>query len=578
MTPGVTNEVELESFLPQPHALNYFEHRDHKNMGIVGLTVDIPSSRRSDTRTDRKQSPSRWKTVEFRCYVAIACIVVPIMFWIPMTLSRSTHPNYPLYAPRLSQGWMFGRKVDNSDDQYRSFRTNIPSLSAAALIYLTLKSLYVRVAGTSKPDSTHLIPFNLAFSILMLLALHGSSILKILLILTINFAIAKYCGPSKLAPWLIWTFNGAILLANDRYHGYVFGDILPALSFLDEWDGLYPRWYISFNITMLRLVSFGMDYHWACKHPGKLDIDSNLNEKTRVSTVHSLEMYSFINYLSYAIYSPLYIAGPIMTFNDYLWQHRKPMSITWRYTLGYLLRFLVSLLTMEFILHFLYVVAIKNKKAWGGDTPAEISMIGFWNLVIVWLKLLIPWRFFRLWALLDNIDPPENMVRCMANNYSTFGFWRSWHRSYNLWIIRYIYIPMGGAKSVVLNSVLVFTFVALWHDLTFRLLAWGWLVSLFIIPELLASSVLPASKYDQNWWYRHVCALGAVGNIMMMMAANLVGFVIGTDGVQFFLQRLTGSIEGTRFLVFSVFCLFVAAHLMFEYREEEMRHGIYRRC
>lgn len=145
---------------------------------------------------------------------------------------------------------------------------------------------------------------------------------------------------------------------------------------------------------------------------------------------------------------------------------------------------------------------------------------------------------------------------------------------------------MGGAKSVVLNSVLVFTFVALWHDLTFRLLAWGWLVSLFIIPELLASSVLPASKvspffsafrprpcpalfhssnefiwrvshvhithaflqYDQRWWYRHVCALGAVGNMMMMMAANLVGFVIGTDGVQFFLQRLTGSIEGESYL------------------------------
>jgi hypothetical protein len=52
------------------------------------------------------------------------------------------------------------------------------------------------------------------------------------------------------------------------------------------------------------------------------------------------------------------------------------------------------------------------------------------------LQLLIPWRFFRLWALMDGIDPPENMVRCMANNYSTLGFWRSWHRSYNLWIIR----------------------------------------------------------------------------------------------------------------------------------------------
>jgi D-alanyl-lipoteichoic acid acyltransferase DltB (MBOAT superfamily) len=110
------------------------------------------------------------------------------------------------------------------------------------------------------------------------------------------------------------------------------------------------------------------------------------------------------------------------------------------------------------------------------------------------VQLLIPWRFFRAWALLDGIDPPENMVRCMANNYSTFGFWRSWHRSYNLWIIRYIYIPLGGSRNVVLNTVLVFSFVALWHDLTFRLLMWGWLVSLFVIPELVASYVLPASK------------------------------------------------------------------------------------
>lgn len=52
------------------------------------------------------------------------------------------------------------------------------------------------------------------------------------------------------------------------------------------------------------------------------------------------------------------------------------------------------------------------------------------------IQLLIPWRFFRLWALLDGLDPPENMIRCMSNNYSTLEFWRSWHRSYNLWIVR----------------------------------------------------------------------------------------------------------------------------------------------
>lgn len=66
-----------------------------------------------------------------------------------------------------------------------------------------------------------------------------------------------------------------------------------------------------------------------------------------------------------------------------------------------------------------------------------------------------------------------------------------------MWIsdlFRYIYIPLGGAKNLVVNTVLVFSFVALWHDLTFRLLAWGWLVSLFILPELIAAYLLPASE------------------------------------------------------------------------------------
>lgn len=41
---------------------------------------------------------------------------------------------------------------------------------------------------------------------------------------------------------------------------------------------------------------------------------------------------------------------------------------------------------MEFILHFMYVVAMKDTKAWRGASPAEIGLIGFWNLMIVWLK------------------------------------------------------------------------------------------------------------------------------------------------------------------------------------------------
>ncbi|KAG9310440.1 MBOAT, membrane-bound O-acyltransferase family-domain-containing protein [Chiua virens] len=349
-----------------------------------------------------------------------------------------------------------------------------------------------------------------------------------------------------------------------------------------------------------------MDRYWASTAPHLSEPESTLTEKQRSASPHSLDHYTYANYLAYVLFPPLYIAGPILTFNNFMWQLRHPVDIRPRALVGYLARFLICLLIMEFILHYMYVVAIKDTKAWQGDTPLELSMIGFWNLMVVWLKLLVPWRFFRLWSLAGGIDPPENMVRCMANNYSTLGFWRSWHRSYNLWIVRYIYVPLGGTKNIAVTTALIFTFVALWHDLSFRLLAWGWLVSLFILPELLAVFLFPQSKYGQRPWYRHICACGSVLNVLTMITANLVGFAIGPDGMSYMAREVAGvfkvtsyslrlfvfdsihidrigvnvyldcascllASKGLRFLISACACLFVGVQLMFEYREEEMR-------
>ena len=44
---------------------------------------------------------------------------------------------------------------------------------------------------------------------------------------------------------------------------------------------------------------------------------------------------------------------------------------------------------MEIILHLMYVVAMKDTKAWSGISPMHLSLIGFWNLMIVWLKVLL---------------------------------------------------------------------------------------------------------------------------------------------------------------------------------------------
>lgn len=268
--------------------------------------------------------------------------------------------------------------------------------------------------------------------------------------------------------------------------------------------------------------------------------------------------YSFRNYLAYVLYAPLYLTGPILTFNEFISQMRYPLkSTTPIRTLIYGIRFLICLLTMEFVLHFIYVVAIsKAQPDWGSYSPFQLSMLSFFNLHIIWLKLLLPWRFFRLWALIDGVDPPENMVRCMSNNYSAFAFWRGWHRSFNRWIIRYLYIPLGGsggsgipglwgtAKSVA-NLLVVFTFVALWHDINLKLLMWSWLITIFVLPEALAKLFFPRRKWlDHPNIYRIICGIGGVGNVLMMMAANLVGFAVGLDGLKGLVNSIVGSYSG----------------------------------
>lgn len=131
-----------------------------------------------------------------------------------------------------------------------------------------------------------------------------------------------------------------------------------------------------------------------------------MSDKQRTGSAHPLEVYTFTNYLAYIFYPPLYIAGPILTFNDFMWQvggfsiafhcPTQPISslqmgrknlLTRSSIVAYAIRFLLCLLTMEFVLHYMYMVAIKDTKAWDGFSAAEISMVGFWNLIIVWLKV-----------------------------------------------------------------------------------------------------------------------------------------------------------------------------------------------
>ncbi|KAI8381506.1 MBOAT-domain-containing protein [Radiomyces spectabilis] len=531
-------------------------------------------------------SPSRWHTREFYFYYVCFCIVVPYMFLVTYRLSREDHPNYSDFAPLLEDGWIFGRKVDNSDAQYAQFRGNLRNLVPLALVYLCLSHVFRRTFVPSTPikHEHQALPqayFQLVAALVIVTVFHGTSILKILVIVSTSFWIGRWTGGSRWNVVLTWTFNLGVLFMNEWHDGYTFAALHPNLAWMDQYNGVQPRWHILFNFVMLRLVSFNMDYYWQIRKPrNEYDKEDDklgtplLTDKARITVPCFASDYNYWYFLAYVFYIPLYLCGPILSYNDFISQLRYPSAnVTRPFVTTYALRMVIVILVMEFMLHYLYVVAISKAKAWDGDTPLELSMIGYFNLVIIWMKLLIPWRFFRLWGLADGMWTEENMVRCMSNNFSAQRFWKSWHRTFNRWTIRYIYIPLGGSKYMMFNIWIVFTFVALWHDIELKLLAWGWLICLFLLPELIASGLFSYKKFGHKPYYRFVCGIGAVGNILMMMIANLIGFCVGLDGMKDMLTHIFQTMDGMQFLLSVSVCLFIAVQIMFEIRESEKRRG-----
>ncbi|KAK4454828.1 glycerol uptake protein 1 [Podospora aff. communis PSN243] len=591
------------------------------------VTADEGRNKKDDKRSASPQtaqtSPSRWLTPEFLLYYFLLSFIIPSMFWIAYSVSRPSDPRYHKYEHLLSDGWIPGRKIDVSDPQYSLLRENFGAMAALLLVHPLLRKAWEHVwnAGHNAPETRlaaevaeerkrQRVSFDFVFALFFLVVLHGFSAAKVLLILGINHKIATQL-PRKYVPVATWVFNIGILLSNEIFQGYKFRNIALYFSepqpkvensvsgqsslvqlgeWLDSYGGLMSRWEVLFNITVLRLISFNLDYYWSVDQrsgsPIEKQLDpANLSDRDRVSIPAPAEDFSFRNYVAYAIYAPLYLTGPILTFNDYMSQQRyRSHTIDTGRTLRYGLRFLVIALCMELVLHFDYVSAIsKASPEWGSYTPAQVSMLSFFNLHIIWLKLLLPWRFFRLWSLVDGIDPPENLVRCVSNNFSTLSFWRSWHRSYNRWLLRYIYIPLGGANfrtyrdavRSVATYLMVFTFVALWHDINMKLIIWSWLIVLFFLPEITAKYLFPKRKWESRpTAYRMLCCLGAVGNVLMMISANLVGFAVGADGLKEIVEGIFRDYSGLIFLVTACGSLFVGVQIMFEIREEERRKGV----
>ena len=171
-----------------------------------------------------------------------------------------------------------------------------------------------------------------------------------------------------------------------------------------------------------------------CAEDGKLiqRPPASGRERRRTPLPNPEQDCGLLNYLAYIFYPPLYLAGPILTFRDYAWQRRAqrlasrappeaPTSAAvWRYAA----RLGADLACIELLTHVLSFNSLAKHRigsryaAYGLRHDAlTVMLTGWWVLTFMWLKFATIWRLFRLAALLDGVEAPENMPRCFANNY-----------------------------------------------------------------------------------------------------------------------------------------------------------------
>ncbi|EMS68022.1 hypothetical protein TRIUR3_00876 [Triticum urartu] len=337
----------------------------------------------------------------------------------------------------------------------------------------------------------------------------------ILVIAGVNYAIVKLFARYKYCTGIIWSFNLAMLTLNRVYEGYSFSLFGQQLAFLDNYRGTF-RWHICFNFVVLRMISFGCDYCWTLssshfdhkKHMQKCEVCYSgktcyfaLQEKGL-----SVDKYTFLTYLCYLTYAPLYIAGPVVSYNAFAAQ-------------------------------------LTHWSSYAGVVLYVVKILPYLALLQVLVTVNLNRQGFNLSILLQvgGVETPENMPRCINNCPDLESFWKSWHASFNRWLVRYVYIPLGGSRRKLISVWIVFTFVAVWHDLEWKLISWAWLTCLFFVPEIVIKSFsnnFQAKSTLGRFIHRELCVIAGAVTVSSLMVANLVGYVVGPSGIKVLMSRM----------------------------------------
>ncbi|XP_068135808.1 protein-cysteine N-palmitoyltransferase HHAT isoform X2 [Hyperolius riggenbachi] len=261
---------------------------------------------------------------------------------------------------------------------------------------------------------------------------------------------------------------------------------------------------------------------------------------------------SFLSMLVYAFYYPLFHNGPIIPFNEFSKQMQRQDARLPDFPLAGLaadvLRLLLWWCLAELMIRVTYMHAMYS------DYPV-LEEVSYWTLgglalaqvLFFYVKYLVLYGFPALIMQLDGLAAPA-LPRCVSTMHCFSGIWRCFDVGLHRFLVRYIYIPMGGSHSgaggMLLATALTFVFVCYWHGGHGYLWYWAGLNCAGIIVEQTVRKLLSLPSIQERIdrhlsprTFRQLHAALASVSLAMLILTNLV-FLGGEEVGRIYWDRL----------------------------------------
>ncbi|MBO6242275.1 MAG: MBOAT family protein [Butyrivibrio sp.] len=191
-----------------------------------------------------------------------------------------------------------------------------------------------------------------------------------------------------------------------------------------------------------------------------------------------IRKFELLEYLSYILFFPKLLQGPLMSYGDYndQLQESSRHKFDWEIVMRGLL-----LISIGLFKKVILADTIGQAVDYGYNS---LATLGWWEavLVAIFYSFQIYFDFSGYcdvaggicmimgFELSINFDSPYKAVNII-------DFWNRWHITLTKFFTKYIYIPLGGSRKgtvrTYVNIMIVFLVSGLWHGSGWTFIIWG---------------------------------------------------------------------------------------------------------